>query len=197
MCHRHPHEARSGPFYFVFSVCFSVYLLKMFSYVLLDHHIRRSGWRFYLFYFCSVHSSFTIFFCFCGSFVFFSFFSLVWVLSFCYFCLVNHSKVKQKKPFYDNITATRSRGCSRKFWPISFFMGKHSLIWAKPRKFAKIHNFQKTKKKIYEILRTQPSGHTNQKQFLARLATQKPYFSRVFFDAADRGLQNIRPHPKN
>ena len=28
-------------------VCFSVYLLKMFSYVLLDHHIRRSGWLFY------------------------------------------------------------------------------------------------------------------------------------------------------
>ena len=37
------------PFIFFLRVCFSVYLLKMFSYVLLDHHIRRSGWLTVLF----------------------------------------------------------------------------------------------------------------------------------------------------
>ena len=133
------------------------------------------------------------FFFFCGSFVFF--FSLVWVLSFCYFCLVNHSKVKQKKKNTDNITATRSRGCSRKFWPISFFMGKYSLIWAKPRKFSKKkHNFEKKKKKhftkIYE--RSHPDTPTKS-SFKHGWPPKNPIFPGFF--SRDRPRNAKHPNP--
>ena len=168
----------------------------MFSYVLLDHHIRRSGWRFYLLCFCSVRSSFNIpFFFFLWFFLFFFLFfglgALVLLL-----LLGKPQQSETKKTILRQLYRDHVARVQPKILANLVFYGKYSLIWAKPRKFAKIHNLKKTQKNLRNF--TNAAIQTHQpKAVFSTLGHQKTLFFPVFFDATDRGLQNIRPHPKN
>ena len=51
--------------------------------------------------------------------------------------LVIPRKETTQRTILRQFTATGPFGCTRKFWTISDFTGKHSILWPQPRKFCK------------------------------------------------------------
>ena len=66
--------------------------------------------------------------------------------------LVIPRKERTQRTTLRQITDTSPAECTRKFWAISDFTGKHSIIWPQPRKFCKNVFFLKKIRftKIYE-----------------------------------------------
>ena len=85
-----------------------------------------------------------------------------------------------------HITASRPAGCNRKFWTISCFIGKQSILVPRPRKFCENHRFKPKKRTTYANLRPAFWPLRNILPHWTHYLSPNPYFFGTFLASQPR-----------